>query len=145
MKRIFRLSRVASLILMLGSDSSAFTTKTSKHCRVLPSASSTPPSLSSLKLSRSRHATRLNAVSVGKRSWSERWENLVSTPNAERPPWARDWMPTWLLNLRPPVQMATVLLFYVFHLFFLTQRSISFPFQLIPNERGHFQSIGLDS
>jgi hypothetical protein len=85
----------------------------------------------------------------------DRWRSLVSgcpSPNtpppavpAQRPDWARDWMPTWLLNLRPSVQLATVLILYIFHLVVLTQRSIPFPVQLIPNERGHFQSIGFDS
>lgn len=34
---------------------------------------------------------------------------------------------------------------YAFHLKVLTQHSVVFPFQLIPNDKGHFQSIGLDS
>lgn len=75
----------------------------------------------------------------------DRWTSMVSTPDEPRPKWARDWMPTWLVTLRPTAQLAAVLLLYIFHLTVLTQRSISFPFQLIPNERGHFQSIGLDS
>jgi membrane protease YdiL (CAAX protease family) len=40
--------------------------------------------------------------------------------------------------------MVSVLL-YIFHLQVLTQRSIAFPFQLFPNDKGRFQSIGLDS
>jgi len=34
---------------------------------------------------------------------------------------------------------------YVFHLAILTQHSLIFPVQLIPNDKGRFQSIGLDS
>jgi hypothetical protein len=36
-------------------------------------------------------------------------------------------------------------LLYVFHLAVLTQRSVPFPVQLIPNDKGFFQSIGWDS
>lgn len=62
-----------------------------------------------------------------------------------RPPWARNWMPTWLFNLRPSVQIFALVLTYIFHITVLCQTSIHFPVQLIPNERGYFQSIGLDS
>jgi len=37
------------------------------------------------------------------------------------------------------------LVFYLFHTAVLTQNSLPLPFQLIPNDRGNFQSIGLDS
>mmetsp|Transcript_45129 Transcript_45129/g.109194 ORF Transcript_45129/g.109194 Transcript_45129/m.109194 type:complete len:448 (-) Transcript_45129:885-2228(-) len=72
------------------------------------------------------------------------WES----PNDDvkrRPQWARSWMPTWLFNLRPSVQIVALVLAYLFHITVLCQRSIHFPVQLIPNERGYFQSIGLDS
>jgi hypothetical protein len=71
--------------------------------------------------------------------------HLVTGPNPKRPDWALDWMPTWSVDMRPPVQFLVGIFLYVFHLGVLTQRSIPFPFQLIPNEKGHFQSIGLDS
>jgi len=46
----------------------------------------------------------------------------------------------------PPVlQFAITMGFYVLHLFVLTQRQVTFPFQLIPNDKGHFCSIGYDS
>jgi hypothetical protein len=74
------------------------------------------------------------------------WTRFVTgVSNPQRPGWARDWMPTWLVRLRPSLQLLTVLLTYIFHMTVLAQRSISFPFQLIPNDRGHFQSIGWDS
>ena len=63
----------------------------------------------------------------------------------ERPEWALDWMPTWLVTLRPMHQLLIVLVFYAFHINVLCQKSIAFPFQLFPNRQGHFQSIGLDS
>ncbi|KAL9181164.1 hypothetical protein ACHAXT_009969 [Thalassiosira profunda] len=54
-------------------------------------------------------------------------------------------MPTWLVTLRPRTQFLVGLGLYVFHLRVLTQHGIAFPFQLIPNDEGWFQSIGLDS
>lgn len=48
-------------------------------------------------------------------------------------------------TIPPPMQLLALVLFYVLHLTVLTQHSIIFPFQLIPNQQGRFQSIGLDS
>lgn len=48
-------------------------------------------------------------------------------------------------SISPPKQFAILICMYIFHLTVLTQHSIVFPFQLIPNEVGRFQSIGLDS
>lgn len=62
-----------------------------------------------------------------------------------RPDWALEWMPTWLITMRPIYQLMLTASFFFFHLKVLTQNSISFPFQLIPNNYGYFQSIGLDS
>lgn len=62
-----------------------------------------------------------------------------------RPDWARNWMPTWLVTMRPALQLMVVMLLYLFHLVVLTQKSIAFPYQFIANDQGHFQSIGLDS
>ena len=62
-----------------------------------------------------------------------------------RPDWAPDWAPTALVTMRPAVQLLVGLILYVLHLTVLTQHQIVFPVQLIPNERGWFQSIGLDS
>ncbi|KAL3826476.1 hypothetical protein ACHAXA_004313 [Cyclostephanos tholiformis] len=66
------------------------------------------------------------------------------SPSA-RPNWALPWMPTWLITLRPRTQFLIGLCLYVFHLRILTQHQLTFPFQLIPNDEGWFQSIGLDS
>lgn len=68
-----------------------------------------------------------------------------SLPLSMRPGWARDWMPTWMTCLRPSMQLLAAFLLYLFHTLYLTQASIPLPFQLIPNERGNFQSVGLDS
>lgn len=62
-----------------------------------------------------------------------------------RPKWALPWMPTWFITIRPRTQFLIGLCLYVFHLRILTQHQITFPFQLIPNDEGWFQSIGLDS
>jgi len=76
----------------------------------------------------------------------DRWLRAITgTSNPQRPFWARRWMPTWLVRLRPSFQLVTVLVLYIFHMTVLAQHSISFPIQLLPNERGQFQSIGLDS
>jgi hypothetical protein len=74
-----------------------------------------------------------------------RSENGGRLPLSMRPGWARDWMPTWVTCLRPSVQLLASLLLYLFHTLVLTQVSIPLPFQLIPNERGNFQTINLDS
>ena len=63
----------------------------------------------------------------------------------QRPNYSLNWIPTWLLTLRPITQCAFCFVLYVFHLSYLTQNSIPFPIQLLPNNKGHFQSIGLDS
>lgn len=142
----FRRRTSVLLLLWLGQhqqDASAFTTTTSQTRYQIPSKLS---SLRSVNYRRSTTTnTQLKAVSSVPSSRRDRWTSIVSSPNQQRPQWARDWMPTWLLTLRPTIQVATVVLLYVFHLTVLTQRSISFPFQLIPNDRGHFESIGLDS
>lgn len=50
-----------------------------------------------------------------------------------------------LSTLPPMIQLVLLLLMYVVHLKYLTQNELIFPFQLIPNDNGQFQSIGLDS
>ena len=50
-----------------------------------------------------------------------------------------------LQNLSPLTQLITLIGIYIFHLTVLSQNLIIFPFQLIPNDRGFFQSIGWDS
>lgn len=87
----------------------------------------------------------INNDDQSQRRLRDRLTTLLSGPDAERPNWAPTWMPTWILTMRPTMQLVTVLLFYIFHLSVLVQRSIHFPIQLVPNERGFFQSVGLDS
>jgi membrane protease YdiL (CAAX protease family) len=48
-------------------------------------------------------------------------------------------------HYHPALQCLILLASYIFHLTVLTQHSIIFPFQLIPNNKGHFQSLGWDS
>ena len=62
-----------------------------------------------------------------------------------RPDWAPSWAPTPLVTMRPILQLFVGLVLYIFHLLVLTQHQLVFPVQLIPNDRGWFQSLGLDS
>ena len=71
--------------------------------------------------------------------------NNHESSSTNRPDWAPDWAPTSLVTMRPIVQLFVALLLYVFHLTVLTQHQLVFPVQLIPNDRGWAQSIGLDS
>ncbi len=50
-----------------------------------------------------------------------------------------------LQTLPPLVQLILLISTYIMHLLVLTQHSIIFPIQIIPNDKGWFQSIGLDS
>lgn len=50
-----------------------------------------------------------------------------------------------LQTLPPLAQLVILISMYVLHLLVFTQHAILFPFQLIPNDKGWFQSIGLDS
>jgi membrane protease YdiL (CAAX protease family) len=71
--------------------------------------------------------------------------NDIPTYNSTK---IRNWLSitVWIFtHLRPPLQLLTALLLYIFHTIVLAQHSISFPFQLIPNERGYFQNVGWDS
>lgn len=70
---------------------------------------------------------------------------LLTTGEQSRPEWLPAWIPTWLCNLRQSIQLGALLLGYLFHIVVICQHSIPFPIQLIPNDRGHFQSVGLDS
>ena len=54
-------------------------------------------------------------------------------------------VPGWMFHLRSSVQLVLTVIVYVFHTVVLTQRFVAFPFQLIPNDRGYFTSIGYDS
>lgn len=82
------------------------------------------------------------AVVTKSSRWTQWWTG-VNHP--QRPDWAQAWMPTGLVRLRPSLQLVTVLVAYIFHMLVLSRHAIVFPYQLIPNERGHFQSIGWDS
>ena len=61
----------------------------------------------------------------------------------KRPEWLPASFPDWLIKKRHPlVQLVIMLVLYAFHIFFLSKTTWNFPFQLIPNDRGAFQSIG---
>ena len=102
-----------------------------------------------------RRSTILSAASSAAASFSDEDHNNdgrgktsyhpLEASTESRPPWALPWMPTWLVTLKPRTQFIIGLFLYIFHLRFLTQHHITFPFQLIPNDEGWFQSIGLDS
>ena len=88
-------------------------------------------------------AAVISSSSSSSCGWMTRVMTGVSHP--QRPAWARSWMPTGVVRLRPTLQLFIVLLAYIFHMTVLAQHSISFPIQLIPNEKGQFQNIGWDS
>ena len=80
-----------------------------------------------------------------------------SSARLRRPKWLQDdddessklslssFLPTWLFHLRPSVQLLATIILYLFHTAVLTQTSLVLPIQLFPNDRGNFQSIGLDT
>lgn len=73
-----------------------------------------------------------------------------ASPRLQKPKWLEQSsklsaLPTWLFHLRPSVQMMVTIFLYLFHTTVLTQNSIILPIQLFPNDRGNFQSIGLDT
>lgn len=62
-----------------------------------------------------------------------------------RPDWAPAWVPTWAVTLHPLIQVAIMVALYFFHMLVLSKVAMPFPFQLVPNSHGLFQSIGMDS
>ena len=78
-------------------------------------------------------------------------ESRTSSPLLKKPRWLRpssklyNVLPTWLFHLRPSVQLLVTIVLYLFHTAYLSQASVVLPFQLFPNDRGNFQSIGLDT
>lgn len=73
-----------------------------------------------------------------------------ASPRLQKPKWLEQSsklsaLPTWLFHLRPSVQLMVTIFLYLFHTTVLTQNSIVLPIQLFPNDRGNFQSIGLDT
>jgi hypothetical protein len=73
------------------------------------------------------------------------------SPPLKKPTWISESsklgkiLPTCIFHLRPTVQLLVTLILYLFHTVYLTQNSLVLPIQLIPNDRGNFQSIGLDT
>ncbi|KAL7534818.1 hypothetical protein ACHAXR_008205 [Thalassiosira sp. AJA248-18] len=93
-----------------------------------------------------RQSALWGAASSSDGDVSKNQNNIDKLPQSStRPAWALPWMPTWLITLKPRTQFLIGLFLYIFHLRILTQYHIAFPFQLIPNDEGWFQSIGLDS
>lgn len=83
--------------------------------------------------------------------WNRVWNRIVTGRPSPlpKPPWLSPSMakilPSWIFHLRPSVQLLLTLAIYLLHTVVLTQHSLVLPFQLIPSDRGNFQSIGLDS
>lgn len=74
----------------------------------------------------------------------------ASSARLRKPKWLEESsklsvLPTWLFHLRPSVQMVVTAFLYLFHTAVLTQNSVILPIQVFPNERGNFQTIGLDT
>jgi len=55
------------------------------------------------------------------------------------------WVPKWAVMLSPVQQVLIVLVVYALHLGVLCRTAIPFPVELVPNNDGLFQSLGLDS
>lgn len=133
----FRGMKLIACLLLCHQQSFAFNTRTPILTRFRPSHI---PKTAYASIGRDGCSLRLNAVPIG-----SRLTGLLTRDIQRRPRWAPDWMPTWLWNLRPALQVAVLLLAYLLHISVICQHSIPFPVQLIPNERGHFQNIGLDT
>ena len=73
-------------------------------------------------------------------------EGALAANGDRRPEWLPESAPSWLYKTHHPViQLGITLVLYAFHLLVLSKSSWTFPGQLIPNDKGAFQSIGLDS
>jgi hypothetical protein len=154
----YRMRACAVLLLFLLSQCSAFTARaTAKQRAVL--RNSQLRSFSTFKHQASRAAplqasaaAQLPSEEADDESSQEQQDSgsslVYKGPEGAgdgRPAWAPDWAPEWTVNLSPPLQLAVVVGFYLVHMLFLSKNCIALPFQLIPNEYGFFQSIGLDS
>jgi hypothetical protein len=115
----------------------------SRKIRQSYSALSTASSSSSSEADPPLRPPLLVSPSSSSCGWMTKWMTGVTHP--QRPSWAQPWMPTGWVRLRPSLQLILILLAYIFHMTILAQHSISFPIQLIPNDKGHFQNIGWDS
>lgn len=73
--------------------------------------------------------------------------STIPNSEAERPPWAPEWLPQFFINLRnrPWLQLAIMLPLYAIHLFFFSTKGWKFKAPLIPNKKNLFHSIGYDS
>uniref|UniRef100_A0A7S1XHH8 CAAX prenyl protease 2/Lysostaphin resistance protein A-like domain-containing protein n=1 Tax=Compsopogon caeruleus TaxID=31354 RepID=A0A7S1XHH8_9RHOD len=63
----------------------------------------------------------------------------------ERPQWAPAWMPDQLIRMHPILQLAVLLGLYAIHLLFISKKTFPLPRQLIPNDKGLLNEVGLDS
>lgn len=73
------------------------------------------------------------------------WGASELPPYNIRPDWAPAWVPTWAVTLHPVIQALLMVALYFFHMLVLSKVAMPFPFQLLPNTHGLFQSIGMDS
>ena len=96
------------------------------------------------------------AASATTKSWKGFWVRLLtgeapSSSLLKKPKWLpqssklHKLLPSWIFHLRPSVQVLATVFLYLFHTTVLTQNSLVLPFELLPNDRGNFQSIGLDT
>eukprot|EP00904_Undaria_pinnatifida_P000388 jgi/Undpi1/1034/HiC_scaffold_10.g04498.m1 len=53
--------------------------------------------------------------------------------------------PRWAVDMHPATQAAAGFGLYLVHMFFLSKSGLTFPIQLIPNNHGLCQSVGLDT
>eukprot|EP00977_Amphora_coffeiformis_P010598 scaffold2500_cov176-Amphora_coffeaeformis.AAC.9 len=79
---------------------------------------------------------------LGARSAHQEEDGERSSTTNSKP---RDWLKSVWKYIQKKQQYSVVLLLYIFHLTILTQKELVFPFQLLPNKKGHFTGIGWDS
>ena len=114
-------------------------------CRALINDNAVLSPSNSIGRTRTHQSSQLRISTSSRANSSDDDKYVNSTTRRQRPEWALPWMPTWLITLPPRYQFLIGLCLYIFHLRILTQHQLTFPFQLIPNDEGWFQSIGLDS
>ncbi|CAM9502816.1 unnamed protein product [Discosporangium mesarthrocarpum] len=82
---------------------------------------------------------------VSKGSLAVEGGGAVICEGISSPPWAPDWMPKWATNMPPMLQVAANMGLYMLHMLYLSKCGLAFPIQLIPNNHGLFQGVGLDT
>lgn len=91
------------------------------------------------------HPLQSSAAASPMDEGEESWSASELPSYRERPRGAPAWIPTWVVTLHPLIQVLVMVALYFFHMLVLSKVAMPFPFQLVPNTHGLFQSIGMDS